>query len=469
MKTKGILLASLLALSPLVADEQSLQRQIDELTERVDQNELQAALSKVKFGLDFNTSVNNFFINNNGGTGAGWNQPNKWLMGVYLNMNADVTKYAKFTGRLAMTKAFGDLSWMPVSTAITSLDTGKGFSGGTAIYVERAYVDLFLGNYLAFTVGRLPGTEGPGYNLRNGAARMSTYPALLVNALGDGGVITLKPYTDSALRVGFAKVYQPLYVTANSGAGSIFNESGGYPEADMNLWFAAFETPFLPKSAGKSLAMLSYVYVTNYSLPNALLSQGLSAALAERGQNISATTINGGLPGGDGTNIGDLSYLNLHLENYNLYGSGFSWFFSFTWQNGSNAQNFLSATGNLSSLAPSVPLLQQGVFSEGNAFALHVGARQDLGKYFKIGYEYFHGSDRWYAFSRVSANDPMNIRNTRGNVHDVYVIWQLDQFQFFRLSYTYLHRNHRMASSFSAPVPTDVGVQNLSLAYILRF
>lgn len=446
MKTKGILLASLLALSPLVADEQSLQRQIDELTERVDQNELQAALSKVKFGLDFNTSVNNFFVNNNGGTGAGWNQPNKWLMGVYLNMNADVTKYAKFTGRLAMTKAFGDLSWMPVSTAITSLDTGKGFSGGTAIYVERAYVDLFLGNYLAFTVGRLPGTEGPGYNLRNGAARMSTYPALLVNALGDGGVITLKPYTDAALRVGFAKVYQPLYVTANSGAGSIFNESGGYPEADMNLWFAAFETPFLPKSAGKSLAMLSYVYVTNYSLPNALLSQA-------------APTLAQSLPNSDATNIGDISYLNLHLENYNLYGSGFSWFFSFTWSNGSNANQI-----------GQVPLIATtSIFDEGNAYAIHVGARQDLGKYFKVGYEYFHGSDRWYAFSRVSANDPMNIRNTRGNVHDVYVIWQLDQFQFFRLSYTYLHRNHRMASSFSAPTPDNVSVQNLALAYVLRF
>lgn len=255
MKTKGILLASMLALTPLVAAEKSLQQQIDELNDRVDSNELQATLNKVKFGLDFNASMNNFFIDNNGVSST---QANKWLMGLYLNMNADVTKYAKFTGRLAMTKAFGDLSWMPVSTAITSLDAGKGVAGGSAVYVERAYVDLFLGNYWAITVGRLPGTEGPGYNLRNGAARMSTYPALLVNALGDGGVVTFKPYTDAALRVGFAKVYQPLYATENSGGGSIFSETGASNQADMNLMFAAFETPFLPKSAGKSLLMLSY-------------------------------------------------------------------------------------------------------------------------------------------------------------------------------------------------------------------
>lgn len=448
MKTKGILLASLLALSPLLAAEKSLQQQIDELTDRVDYNELQAALSKVKFGLDFNTSMNNFFINNNGAFDT---QANKWLMGLYLNMNADVTKYAKFTGRLAMTKAFGDLSWMPMSTTITSLDAGKGVSGGAAVYVERAYVDLFLGNYWAVSVGRLPGTEGPGYNLRNGAARMSTYPALLVNALGDGGVLTFKPYTDAALRVGFAKVYQPLYGTANSGGGSIFNEAGGFAQADMNLMFGAFETPFLPKSAGKSLLMLSYMYIANYSLPNAALSQAINESMTFGGS-------------GDATNIGDLQYANIHLENFNLAGSGFNWFASFTWANGTNGHPIPVNASNSVVAAP-IPL----VFDQKGSWALHVGARYDFGKVFKLGYEYFHGSKNWYAFSRVSANDPLNIRNTRGDVHDVYAIFQIDPFQFFRISYTYLHRDYALASTYGATIATDITTQNVSAAYILRF
>lgn len=448
MKTKGILLASMLALTPLVAAEKSLQQQIDELSDRVDSNELQATLNKVKFGLDFNASMNNFFIDNNGNSST---QANKWLMGLYLNMNADVTKYAKFTGRLAMTKAFGDLSWMPSGSYVTSLDAGKGVAGGSAVYVERAYVDLFLGNYWALTVGRLPGTEGPGYNLRNGAARMSTYPALLVNALGDGGVVTFKPYTDAALRVGFAKVYQPLYNTVNSGAGSVFNESGGYSQADMNLMFAAFETPFLPKSAGKSLLMLSYMYISNYSLPNtAILSQ-----VPEGIQN----QVNQALPDSDATNIGDLQYANIHLENFNLAGSGFNWFFSFTWANATN--------GHLPVTLGVIP--SSTLFDQKGSYALHVGARYDFGRVFKLGYEYFHGSKNWYAFSRVSANDPLNIRNTRGDVHDVYAIFQLDTFQFFRLSYTYLHRDYAMASTYSAPSATDITTQNVSAAYILRF
>ena len=444
MKLKGILLTSLLALSPLLAAEKSLQQQIDELNDRVDQNELQAALSKVKFGLDFNASMNNFFINNNGVSST---QANKWLMGLYLNMNADVTKYAKFTGRLAMTKAFGDLSWMPTQSNITSLDAGKGVAGGSAVYVERAYVDLFLGNYWALTVGRLPGTEGPGYNLRNGAARMSTYPALLVNALGDGGVITFKPYTDAALRAGFAKVYQPLYITENSGAGNIFSESGGNGQADMNLMFAAYETPFLPKSAGKSLLMLSYMYISNYSVPPKLVSL----------VNQSAGVLMGNV---DGKNIGDLQYANIHLENFNLAGSGFNWFASFTWANGTNGHNFL---GTYTSAAG------QAIFDQKGSWAVHVGARYDFGSHFKLGYEYFHGSKNWYAFSRVSANDPMNIRNTRGDVHDVYAIFQIDPFQFFRLSYTYLHRDYEAAATYGAPIATDITTQNLSAAYIMRF
>ncbi|WP_394964852.1 DUF3373 family protein [uncultured Helicobacter sp.] len=444
MKTKGILLASMLALSPIVAAEKSLQQQIDELSDRVDYNELQATLNKVKFGLDFNTSMNNFFVNNNGNSST---QANKWLMGLYLNMNADITKYAKFTGRLAMTKAFGDQSWMSSSSYMIPIDAGKGVNGSSTVYVERAYVDLFLGNYWALTVGRLPGTEGPGYNLRNGAARMSTYPALLANALGDGGVITFKPYTDAALRVGFAKVYQPLYSTENAGAGSIFSENSVSSQADMNLMFATFETPFLPKSAGKSLAMLSYAYVSNYSLPRASMVA----------QNAGLNNL---LPTSDSVNLGDIAYTNLHLESYNLLGSGFNWFASFSWANATRRENFLGQNTSI---------LGSAIFDPASSYALHVGARYDFGSHFKLGYEYFHGSKNWYGFSRVSANDPLNIRNTRGDVHDVYAIFQLDQFQFFRLSYTHLKRNYETPSSPSAPIATDITTQNLSLAYILRF
>lgn len=38
--------------------------------------------------------------------------------------------------------------------------------------------------------------------------------------------------------------------------------------------------------------------------------------------------------------------------------------------------------------------------------------------------------------SRPSINDPLNLRMTRGTAHDFYAIYQLDRYQFLRLSYT---------------------------------
>ncbi|SQC36236.1 50 kDa outer membrane protein precursor [Helicobacter fennelliae] len=129
-----------------MADEKALQKQINDLEDRLDEVETKAELSKVKFGLDFNTSLNNFMTNQNNTTRF---ENARLMLGVYLNMNATIGKYAKFTGRLSMTKAFGDLDLgYPLAGSIGTLDAGRGVAGGAAIYVERAYVDIFYGKQI---------------------------------------------------------------------------------------------------------------------------------------------------------------------------------------------------------------------------------------------------------------------------------------------------------------------------------
>lgn len=424
---------------------QDIEKNIEELQGRADDNELQAALSKVKFGLDFNTTVSNFFIDNAivGKIRTNLNQPNRWAMGLYLNMNAYINDYTKFTGRLSMTKAFGDINWGTPST-IGVLDAGRGYGGGPAIFVERAYIDIFGGDLFAFTIGRLPGTDGPGSNLRNGSARMATYPALLVNALGDGLVFTFKPYTDAAFRMGYSKIYQPL----TKDSGHLDNIFGTKEAADANLFFATFETPFLPKQYGRSLIMLSYTALLKYVIP----------AGAIQSNNLVNKT----------SNMGDIHYLNLHLESENMFDVGFNWFVSGTYYKGANPKSIL-LTNAANSLIPI------NVFNDKSAFSFHLGFRQDFSS-FKIGYEYFYGSKYWYAISRVSINDPLNFRNTKGNVHDVYAIYQLDLNQLFRISYTI---QQAINESFAAPLnldspflqPSSVNrtTQNIALSYILRF
>ncbi len=440
----------LLSSSALAATLDSLQKDIDELNDRVDANELAATLNKVKFGLEFTTALNNIQSKNHT-TGTTENYKNRWAMGLYLNMNADVNKYTKFTGRLSMTKAFGDIDLgYPAVGTIGSLDAGRGIAGGSAIYVERAYVDIYMGKYAALTIGRLPGTDGPGSNLRNSSARMSTYPALAVNALGDGAVLTLKPYTNAALRAGYSKIYQPLNPNTSSAGGNIWGNKGA---SDANLFFGAFETPFAPKSFGQNLLMLTYINLQNYATP--YMSTGQTPLPAQ--------------------NIGDMQYVNLHIENDKMLGTGLNWFVSASYYIGSDGKVSNAAAATLAQqsggqLTPqAAAALPYAKFANENAWAVHAGLRYDIGSTFKIGYEYFKGSQYWYAFSRVSINDPFNFRNTRGDVHDVYAIWQLDLNQFFRLSYTRQHLDYGTALM---PLPTakaDTTNQNIALAYLLRF
>lgn len=412
-----------------------LEETIDELEERADDNELQAALSKIKFGLDFNTTLSNFFINDDG---TKLTQPNRWAMGLYLNMNANINEYTKFTGRLSMTKAFGDISWgMP--QLINALDAGRAVGGGPSVFVDRAYIDIYGGDIFAFTIGRLPSTDGPGANLRNGSARMATYPALIVNALGDGVVFTFKPYADSAIRTGYSKIYQPL----SKDSGGVDNIFGTRDAIDANLFFATFETPFLPRSVGQSLFMLSYAAILKYAIP------------------AGAITIPSGMKNKN-SNIGDIHYINVHFENNNLLDSGFNWFVSGTYYMGHNPKNAIFTNGTTTQSMP--------IFNDHNGFAVHIGARYDI-ESFKIGYEYFYGSKYWYAMSRVSINDLLNFRNTRGDVHDIYAIYQIDLNQLFRLSYTRLHskyKNPGVAITLGSG-PTNSTIDNIALSYILRF
>ncbi|MGX3097410.1 DUF3373 family protein [Helicobacter sp. 23-1046] len=428
----------------------NVESRVADLEERMDAVEVESELSKVKFSLEFTTAMNNFQSDART-AGQSRAEPLKWSAGLYLNMNANVNKYTKFTGRLSMTKAFGDLAWTP-SIFADQFSAGRGVAGSSAVYVERAYVDLFLGDYFALTFGRLPSTDGPGSLLRNGSARLSTYPALMVNALGDGVVLTYKPLphslSDLYVRVGFAKAYQAVYGASTQSGGSIFGGIGINKTADMDLWYAGVESAFLPSDWGKSLLMLGYIYLNDYSVPDYAIQQA---------QQQTPSTF------GTAKSMGNLQYLNLHLEHNNAFGSGLNWFLSYSLNSGSGTSD-----PTIAALATQSPAMQ---FNKEQGWALHFGARYDFSSHFKLGYEYFHGNKNWYAFSRVSINDPFNIRNTRGDVHDVYMLFPIDVYQFFRLSYTYQYHEYTDPKFPTVPValPALKSRQNIALSYTLRF
>ena len=454
-----------------------MQEQIDELYERADENELQAALSKVKMGLDFTAAGSSVHVNSNG---VKANNENKWATEVHLNLNAKINDRTKFTGRLAMAKYWGNIA---NTSPVRDFDAGRNPQGNSSVYLDRAYIDydIIPGTFVA-TIGRQPGTDGPGSNLRNNSVRMSTYPALLVNAMGDALVLTYKPDAlrdyNTAFRAAFIRFYQGSEFNQR-GVHLIDNASGN----DTDLYYLMAETELPLGNFGKNLLMLSYVHGENYAMP------------------ISVNTPGGTMPLLDSVyNFGNMDLANLHFESTNTFGSPFSWFVSASYYKGSKARdnsnemkaevasNLILASTVGQIMTPFIPNAQAAAaavvaqyqnavvdsgefdFNNKSAWAIHLGMRYDFTQAFKLGLEYFHGSKYWFALSRPGINDPLDFRNTRGNVYDIYAIWQLDINQYLRFSYTHIdYQYSNSGRPMGGATKVDDRANIFSVVYNLRF
>lgn len=483
-------------LKQLSNDVEALQSDVDELYERADANELAAALSKVKLGLTLEIDYINlagkagklngktlYYKDQYGKDVDSFNSTNKLSSIFHLNMDSQIAKNLKFAGRLAMAKNWADFTH---GGSVRDADYGSSPIGSSALYVPRAYLDYTITPNLVATIGRQPASEGPGYNLRDNSKRQSTYPQLMLSANGDGVVFTYK-FADASLRLGYAKLYQ--YDDGNSG--TFFNQQ---KVKDAHIGIAMLESK-LPKriTAGESFVALSTNYTTKGILP---------------------------MPLGDDIlflNTGDELMTNLYFENNNVFNTGLSLFASVAYHKGLNAVDntkivekaIYDATYNAvlpvaqisNSLNPSTmqprPSAQVKAMSEAvatgaakkkvadskntianlklhekDSYAAHVGLRYDFSKKFKAGYEFFWGSKYWYSILRPTVSDPLEAHTTRGMAHDIYGIYQLDLYQFFRLSYTNVQRQYtRSGYNFGQVDKLDSPevLHNYMLTYNLKF
>ncbi|EAI4549968.1 outer membrane tyrosine kinase [Campylobacter jejuni] len=416
---------------------EAVKAELADLNDRADETEFQAALSKVKFGLEFSTAVSN---TNYKVSGQDYSANNKWMNELHLNMNADINDKTKFYGRLSMAKNWSQMGW---SGSPLDLDAGRNTrSSGPVLYVDRAYLDYYITPEWIATIGRQPGTDGPGSNLRNNALRQSTYPALAINALGDAAVITYKPESlqdhKVAIRAAYGKTYQW------DEEGKIRDWMGDQKDADANLYYAAVEGELPIEGMGDNLIIFNVAHMTDFALP------------------IPGSIL---LDDDEVVNLGNLTLANIHFENYKAFGTNFNWFASLGYSNGSNNE-----INPLLSAALQGKGYGNGKFNEKDGYAVHVGGRYDFTKALKVGYEFFWGSRYWYTMSRPSINDPLNIRMTRGTAHDVYVIYQLDRYQFLRLSYTNIQNIWgNRGLPFGGAKKDKARADNIMLMYNVKF
>lgn len=426
MKTKFCYLVALCVFATsLFAAPRTTEGRLADLEDRLDDIEFQSGLDKIKFGLDFSTGGGESWYKiserYNGTTLVSPEQKysahNKWGMDLHLNMNAPINDYTKFYGRLSMAKNYGMMDTNGVHQPL-DVDAGRDLrSSGQSLYVTRAYVDLFLSKEIVATLGRQPGTDGPGSNLRNNALRQATYPALLFNTLGDAAVISYKPRFLRQLQFVVRGAYGKIYQADSQGV--VRDWTSKQDALDSDLYYASMEIqPYLGSLGKNSLIMLSYTRLSNLALEVPTNMQG-TTPIDYKVQN-----------------LGDTDLANLHFESYQAFGLPLNYFVSGSYMKGSGARVVKTPDTLIEPLK--TILLGQLKFNEETAFAVHAGLRYDFHRYFKLGGEYFYGSQYWYTVTRASFNDPLNIRATRGQAFDVYVITQLDRNQFFRLSYTHI-------------------------------
>lgn len=426
MKTKFCYLVALCVFATsLFAAPRTTEGRLADLEDRLDGVEFQSGLDKINFGLDFSTGGGeSWYKISERYRGTTLTSPeqkysahNKWGMELHLNMNAPINDYTKFYGRLSMAKNYGMMDTNGVHQPL-DIDAGRDLrTSGQSLYVTRAYVDLFLSKEIVATLGRQPGTDGPGSNLRNNALRQATYPALLFNTLGDAAVISYKPRFLKQLQFVVRGAYGKIYQADSQGV--VRDWTSKQDALDSDLYYASMEIqPYLGSLGKNSLIMLSYTRLSNLALEVPTNMQG-TTPIDYKVQN-----------------LGDTDLANLHFESYQAFGLPLNYFVSGSYMKGSGARVVKTPDTLIEPLK--TILLGQLKFNEETAFAVHAGLRYDFHRYFKLGGEYFYGSQYWYTVTRASFNDPLNIRATRGQAFDVYVITQLDRNQFFRLSYTHI-------------------------------
>lgn len=431
MKTKFCYLVALCVFATsLFAAPRTTEGRLADLEDRLDDIEFQSGLDKIKFGLDFSTGggeswykIGERYTSANGvptlNPEQKYSAHNKWGMELHLNMNAPINSYTKFYGRLSMAKNYGMMDKNGVHQPL-DIDAGRDLrTSGQSLYVTRAYVDLFFTPEIIATLGRQPGTDGPGSNLRNNALRQGTYPALLFNTLGDAAVISYKPRFLKQLQFVVRGAYGKIYQADSQGV--VRDWTSKQDALDSDLYYASMEIqPYLGSLGKNSLIMLSYVRLSNLALDLSALNSAIGVK-----------------------NLGDTDLMNLHFESYQAFGLPLNYFVSGSYMKGSGARE-VSFTAQVPTVAGTTltttprEMNLGKLFNEETAFAVHAGLRYDFHRYFKLGGEYFYGSQYWYTVTRASFNDPLNIRATRGQAFDVYVITQLDRNQFFRLSYTHI-------------------------------
>jgi len=416
---------------------------IEEVEEHTENTETRLLEDKLKFGVGFKTTLDNF--TKKYASGRVVKNSNIWSNKLMLNAKADITDSMKFYARLSMYKYWGS-SYVHT---YSSYDNMQGrVPADSSIYVERAYLDWFFNQNgklpFALTIGRQPSGDGPSYQFKDNTTRKATYSALLYDGAADGIVATLNlskllHYKKTYLRFGYAKGFG--YAETANDIGNAYIGASNNDLKDTNVYGVFLDT----------------------SLP--FIENSLVQFSASKMKDIVANPLDGSAV--TNKNLGDMDIYGAMVEITNLKNMNLDLFAHY---------GYVKAHPNLNSYYGYGGLLNSPgdrLSKSGDAF--WIGSRYGFGKRakYKIGLEYNHGSKNWVTLTQGSF-DPYNKLATRGDAYEAYVMYVANRYLNIRLGYIRIDYDYTRSGWFvGEPLPlsivsstADSDLKNLESAYL---
>ncbi len=375
---------------------------VDELYDFAENTETRTLEDKLKFGVTFKTSIDNFSKEYTDGHKV--TNSNMWSNKLMLNMNADVTSDMKIYTRLSMFKYWGS----GTKHLYSNYDNMQGrVPSDSSLYVERAYLDWFFNKNsyipMAITVGRQPSSDGPSHQFKDNTSRKATYSALLYDGAADGIVFTLDASKlisnkSSFFRFGYAKGFG--YTENSTTVGNAYIGASDNDIKDTNVYGLFFDTTI--PNIKNSLIQLSYSKIDN-----------IIANQLDIEENV---------------NIGDVDMYGAMVEVRNLKNSNIDLFLHYGHvETNPNTQTYKNYGGLLNAV---------GDNSSKSGDAIWLGTRYGFGdkQRYKFGFEYNHGSKNWVSLTQGSY-DLYNKLSTRGNAYETYMMYVINRYANLRLGY----------------------------------
>ncbi len=426
-------------------------KDIDNIYDTLDQVETKTLKDKINLGAELRTRVDNITVKNHfyfskyatagpsAAQGVKESNDNSWTNRFRINMDADIQKNLKFTGRLAVYKNFSNTG------SVDSLAQGDSnwahSPSNSNVKLDRAYIDWVPSGLpfpLAITFGRHPSSEGPPSELKENRKRQSTYPSLIFNGESDGIVATLglERYTglkNSGLRFAYGKIYQD-----HDKIDTYLDSSGGLDDSDI---FAAFFEAEIP-GVNNSLMVLSAIRANEIGVD---FTDSSFAGLSALGK----------------ASVGDMDLYGMHAQAGKVLNSNFDVFMSL----GLNRSH-----PNGTTLGGSFGLLNNDGTSAHTGWALYTGMRYTINTARfnnpKLGFEYNHGSEYWFSFT-TGISELYNKLAARGDVFDLYYIQPFNKNLFARIGYTYIDYDYKLSAFPVGDFGTSFEDGELRNAYLM--